>query len=87
MGSLRRYAVKDNLIFKVIFQDLERLICPEAVINKNLWFLVRLRFSLGIKYKLKPVQADLRIGIARLGARKMPSRSIVHRLYASIDYS
>lgn len=87
MGSVRRYAVKDNLIFKAIFQDLERLICPEAVINKNPWFLVRLRFSLGIGYRLKSVQADLRIGIARLRARKMPSRSIVRSLYASIGYS
>lgn len=47
MGSVRRYAAKDDVVLETIFQDLERLVRPEAVTNENPWFLVRPRFGWG----------------------------------------
>ena len=54
MGGVRRYAAKNNMVFEAILQGLERLVCPEAVTNENLWFLVSPRFGLGIKHKFEP---------------------------------
>jgi hypothetical protein len=68
---------KDNIVFKTILYDFERLVRPKAVINKNPWFLIRLWFSFGIKHVFDPVKADLGVGVPRLGARKMPSRGRV----------
>jgi hypothetical protein len=49
-------------------------VCPEAVTNQYPWLLVSLLSSLGIKYVLEPLQADLGVGIPRFGARIVPSR-------------
>ena len=81
---MRRNTAKDNIIFKIVLHHFERLVCSEAVIDKNPWFLIRLLFSLGIKHLFNPVQADLRVSISRLEARKMPARGRVRSLYALI---
>ena len=47
MESVRRNAAKNNTIFETILPDLER---PEAVTNKNPWFLIRPWFGLWIKH-------------------------------------
>ena len=60
--------------------------CPEAVTNENSWFLIRLCFDLGIKYKFDPVQADLGVGVSRRGARKMPFRGRIRSSCASMGY-
>lgn len=40
--------------FKAILQSFELFVCPETVTNENLWFLISLRFDLGIKHKFEP---------------------------------
>jgi len=47
---------------------------PEAVANQYSRSLISLFFSLGIEYTLKLLQADLRVGIARIRAGIVPSR-------------
>jgi len=84
IGGMRRNTIKDDIIFKTILYNFERLVRPEAVINKNPWFLIRPWFDLGIKYIFNPVQADLGVGVSRLGALKMPSKGGVCSLYASM---
>jgi hypothetical protein len=84
MGGVRQNTTKDNIVFKTILRDFERLVRPEAVINKNLWLLIRLWFSFRIKHVFDPVQADLGVGVPRLGARKMLYRSRVYSLCASL---
>lgn len=46
----------------------------EAVANQNPWFVMRPCFGLEIKDTREPVQADLGVGISRLGACIVPSR-------------
>ena len=75
---------QDDVVFKAILQDLERLVCPEAVTNQYPWFLVSLSFSLGIKHMLEPLQADLGVGISRFRARIVPSRGGECGLVASM---
>jgi hypothetical protein len=65
---------QDKVIFKTVAQDFERPVRPEAVANQNPWFLKRLCFSLGIKYMYELVEANLRVGVSRFGARVMLSR-------------
>lgn len=48
---------------------------PEAIRDEDPWFLVSLHFGLGVEHTLDPLQADLRVGVSRLGTRIMPSRS------------
>ena len=45
MGGVRRNTAKDNIILKIILHDFEQLVRPEAVINKNLRFLMRPCFN------------------------------------------
>jgi hypothetical protein len=47
---------------------------PEAVANQYSRSLISSCFGLGIEYTLKPLQADLRVGIARIRAGIVPSR-------------
>ena len=81
---MRRNTAKDDIIFEATLHEFERLVYPEAVKNENSWFLVRLYFSLGIKYKFDLVQADLRVGVSKRGARKMLSRGRIRSLCASM---
>ena len=74
MGSVRRDAAEEDIVFETIFHDFERLVCLEAVTNKDPWLLIRSVFSLGIKHTFDPLQADLGVGVSRLGTHKMPSR-------------
>jgi hypothetical protein len=46
---------------------------PEAVRNQYPWFLISSLLSFGMKYTLKPLEAYLRVGISRFGARILPS--------------
>jgi hypothetical protein len=50
VGGVRKDAAYDDNVFKTILQDFERLIRPEAVVNQNSWFLMRLYSRLGIKH-------------------------------------
>jgi hypothetical protein len=47
---------------------------PEAVTNQHPWLLVSLSSSLGIKYALKPLQANLGVSVPRFGVCIVLSR-------------
>lgn len=47
--------------------------CSKAVANQHPWLLVSSFLSLGIKYTLEPLQADLGVGISRFITRILPS--------------
>ncbi len=55
VGGMRGEMAQDDVVFKAILQDLEGLVCAEAVAYQNPWILVSLFFSLGIKYTLEPL--------------------------------
>jgi len=57
---------------------------PKAVRNQHPWFLISLLLSLGIKYMLEPLEADLRVGISRFGAPILLSRGREHGPIASM---
>jgi hypothetical protein len=78
MGSIRGNTVQDDAIFKVILQDFERLVCPEAVAYQIAWLIIYPCFRLGIKHSFKPLQTDLKVGESGLGARIMLSRGGVY---------
>ena len=59
---------------------------PEAVTDKDLGFLIRSWFSLGIKHTFNLVQANLGVGIFRLRVRKIPSRGVVRSPCALMGY-
>jgi hypothetical protein len=84
MGGVGGNTAKDGVVLEIIPHDFERLVRPEAVINQSPRLLIRPLFRLGIKHELDPVQADLGIGISRLGACKMPSRGRVRGPCASM---
>jgi hypothetical protein len=46
----------------------------KAVADQDAWFLISSLFGFEIKYTLKPLQADLRVSISRVGAYILPSR-------------
>jgi len=74
VGGVRREATQDDVVFETKLQGFEGLVRPETVTNQHPWLLVSLSSSLGIKHALKPLQADLGVGVPRFGARIMPSR-------------
>ena len=82
--GIRRDTTQENIVFKTILQDFERLMRPETVANQNTWLLMRMYSGLGIKHTFEPLQADLRVGVSRFGARIMPSRRGVYSPVASI---
>lgn len=84
MGGVRGDTAQDDVVFKTILQDFERLVRPEAVVNQNPWFLVRPCSRLGIKHTYESLQADLRVGISRFGARIIPARGGVSGPVASM---
>jgi hypothetical protein len=47
---------------------------PEAVGNQHPWLLVSSLLSFGMKYTLELLEANLRVGISRFGARILLSR-------------
>jgi hypothetical protein len=55
VGGVKEDAAYDDVIFKTILQDFERLIRPEAVVNQNSWFLMRLNSRLGVKHIYEPL--------------------------------
>jgi hypothetical protein len=73
MGGMRRNTANDNIVFKTMLHDFERLVRPEAVTNKNPWFLIRRGLVCGSNTSFIQLQADLGVGVSRLGARKMRS--------------
>ena len=86
MGSIRRDTAEEDIIFEIIFNNFERLVYPEAITNKDPWLLIRSVFSLGIKHTFDPLQADLRVGVSRLGTRKMLSGGRVRGPYTPMGY-
>ena len=56
----------------------------KAVADQDASSLVSSFFGFGIKYTLKPLQADLRVGISRVGARILPSRGMKRGPVASM---
>ena len=52
---MRRNTAQDDVVFKAILQDFERLVAPEAVTDEYPWFLVSLHFGLGVKYTFDPL--------------------------------
>jgi hypothetical protein len=87
VGSVRRDAAEEDIVFETIFHDFERLVCPKAVTNKDSWLLIRSVFCLGVKHTFNPLQANLRVGISRLGTREMPSGGRVRRPCAPMGCS
>lgn len=63
---MRRYAAKDNVIFKAVLWDLERFVRSETIIDKYAGFPVRSQLGLGIECELEPVEANIRVGVAGL---------------------
>jgi hypothetical protein len=74
VGSMRGNTAQDDVVFKSILQDFERLVRPEPITNQNPWLVMRLRFGLGIEYTFEPFQADLRVCVSGFKARIMPTR-------------
>ena len=68
MGGVRGHTAQDDVVFETKLQNLESLMCPEAVPYQHSWFLVSSFFGLGIKYTLELLQADVGVGKSRLGA-------------------
>jgi hypothetical protein len=46
----------------------------KAVADQDAWSLISSFFGFRIKYTLKPLEADYRVGISRVGACILPSR-------------
>ena len=59
MGGVRGHTAEDDIVFETILQDFEGLVRAEAIPYQHAWFIVSTPFSLGIEYKLKPLQADV----------------------------
>ena len=59
VGGVRGDTAQDDVVFKTVLQDFERLVRPETVTNQNPRFLMHPRFGLGIKHPFEPLQADL----------------------------
>ena len=57
----------------------------KAVADQDASSLLSSFFNLGIKYTLKPLEANYRVGISRVGARILPSRGIKGGLVALIS--
>ena len=56
----------------------------KAIVDQDVLFPIGLFFGFGIKYTLKPLKADHRVGITRLRARILPSRGRKRGLVASM---
>lgn len=84
MGSVKGDTTQKNIIFKAILQDFERLGRPETIANQNAWLLMRVCSDLRIEHTFEPLQADLRVGVSRFGARIMSSRGGVRGPVASM---
>ena len=52
--GVRGKTTQENVVLKAKLQDLECLVCPEAVAYQNPWFTVSYSFSLGIKNTREP---------------------------------
>jgi len=50
VGSVGWNTAQDDVVFKAILQDFERLVCPEAATDGYPRFLVSLHFGLGVKH-------------------------------------
>ena len=57
----------------------------KAVVNQDAWSLVSSFFGFGIKYMLKSLEANHRVGITRVGARILSSKGRERGLVTSID--
>jgi hypothetical protein len=59
----------------------------ETILNKYTWFIVSTLFSLGIEYKLKPLQANVRIGESSIRERIDPTRRRIRSPVSSMGLS
>jgi len=87
VGGVRGEATQDDIVFETKLQGFEGLVRPETVTNQHPGFLVSLSSCLGIKHALKPLQANLGVGIPRFGACIVPSRGRERGLVASMGSS
>jgi hypothetical protein len=60
---------------------------PETIPNKYAWFIVGTLFSLWIEYKLKPLQANVRVGETSIGERIDPTRRRIRSLVSLMGLS
>jgi hypothetical protein len=58
---------------------------PEAIAHKYPWVSVGSFFSLGVKYKFEPLQADIGVGVSTVGVRIVPPRSGVRYPVGSVS--
>lgn len=63
------------MLFLKQYSKILRVLCVPKLSYEDARFIVSTLFSLGIKYKLKPLQANVRVSESRVGARIDPTRS------------
>ena len=61
--------------------------CPEIILYQYRWFLISPFFGLGIKYTLKPLQANIGISESRFGVYIEPARSRIYNPITSMGHS
>lgn len=71
---MRGYSAQGDVVLETNLQDLESLVRSKAIPHKHSRSVVSSLFSLGVKHKLEPLQADIRIREAGIGARIDPAR-------------
>lgn len=74
MRCVRGHAAQSDVVLEAKLQDLESLMRSKAIPHEYSRFLVSSLFSLRVKHKLEPLQADIRIGEARIRACIYPTR-------------
>jgi len=82
--GVRGELAKNDIVFEAKLLDVEGLVRPEAVTYQHSWFLISPCLCLEVKYLFHPLQADIRVIIARFRASIDPSRSRVRRPVASM---
>jgi hypothetical protein len=81
---VRGQTTQNDIVVETKLQDFKRLVRPKAVTNQHAWFLVSTSFGLWVKYTLKPLEANLGVGVSRSGACIVPSRGGERGLVASM---
>jgi hypothetical protein len=87
MGGIRGETTQNNVIFEIILQYFDGFVRPEAVVNQYSWFFVSTLLGFEVKDTLKPLQADLKVGISRFKVRILLSEGKEGYPVTSIDGS
>ncbi len=74
VGGMRRETTEENVVREIELLDFEGLVRSKAIADQDASSLISSLSSFRIKYTLKPLEANYRVGITRVGARILPSR-------------